>query len=60
MGKLKEREAKLYKCCCDLMEEDNNNIYDIMDVIFNTLSIEQLDTVEDTLVNFYGLSRWLN
>ncbi len=29
MSPLKEREAKLYKCCCDLMEEDNNNIYDI-------------------------------
>ena len=42
------------------MEEDNNNIYDIMDVIFNNLTIEQLDTVENTLVNFYGLSRWLN
>ena len=57
MSPLKEREAKLYKCCCDLMEEDNINIYDIMDVIFNNLTIEQLDTVENTLVNFYGLSR---
>tara|TARA_B100001989_G_C24467455_1_gene427388 strand:- start:397 stop:570 length:174 start_codon:yes stop_codon:yes gene_type:complete len=55
MGKLKEREAKLYKCCCDLMEEDNNNIYDIMDVIFNNLTISQLDEIEDTLVKFYGL-----
>ena len=57
MSPLKEREAKLYKCCCDLMEEDNNNIYDIMDVIFKILTIEQLDTVENTLVNFYGLSK---
>ena len=60
MGKLKEREAKLYKCCCDLMEEDNNNIYDIMDVIFNNLTISQLDEIEDTLVKFYGLIKWLN
>ena len=54
MNKSNTKAPTIYAELISIIERDNDAVYDVLDVLINTLNDKQLEEIEDVIVNQYS------
>ena len=54
MNKSNTKDVTIYYELISIIERDSEAVYDILDVLINTLNDKQLDVIADVIVNQYS------